>query len=143
MVGRTWLLRNHGHVYARVGVPAVFAFLAIAAEFYGGLGLILGLLGRVSAFGITCNLLVLAMTGAIMVTGSGAFSVDRALMRREHRVRHDLSPTTHHPQPSYDGTSFQARAAELDSSVSRICNWRRPSVNCGYSIGAAGSSTDS
>ena len=29
------------------GIPAVFAFLAIAAEFFGGLGLILGLLGRV------------------------------------------------------------------------------------------------
>ena len=30
-------------------IPAVFAFLAIAAEFFGGLGLILGLLTRVAA----------------------------------------------------------------------------------------------
>jgi putative oxidoreductase len=95
-----------------MGVPAVFAFLAIAAEFFGGIGLILGLLGRVAAFGIACNmlvaiakvhagnglfmnwagnqkgegfefhLLVLAMTAAIMITGSGAFSVDRAISRR-------------------------------------------------------------
>ena len=95
-----------------MGIPAVFAFLAIAAEFFGGLGLILGLLGRVAAFGIACNmvvaivkvhaanglfmnwagdqkgegfeyhLLVLAMTAAIMIAGSGALSVDLALTRR-------------------------------------------------------------
>jgi len=94
------------------GIPAVFAFLAIAAEFLGGIGLILGLLGRVAAFGIACNmlvavvkvhapnglfmnwgsqqkgegfeyhLLVLAMTAAIMIMGSGALSVDGALSRR-------------------------------------------------------------
>ena len=93
-------------------IPAVFAFLAIAAEFFGGLGLIVGLLGRVAAFGIACNmvvaivkvhaanglfmnwagdqkgegfeyhLLVLAMTAAIMIAGSGALSVDLALTRR-------------------------------------------------------------
>src|SRR5260370_8003329 len=39
-------------------IPAVFAFLAIAAEFLGGLGLILGLLTRVAAFGIFCNMIV-------------------------------------------------------------------------------------
>ena len=91
------------------GVPAVLAFLAIAAEFLGGIGLILGLLGRVAAFGIACNMLVaiivvhrhngffmnwtggkggegfeyhllaLAMLASIMVAGSGALSVDRAL----------------------------------------------------------------
>ena len=95
-----------------MGIPAVFAFLAIAAEFFGGVGLILGLLGRVAAFGIACNmlvaivkvhaanglfmnwagdqkgegfeyhLLVLAMTAAIMIAGSGALSVDLALTRR-------------------------------------------------------------
>ncbi len=84
------------------GIPAVFAFLAIMAEFCGGIGLILGLLGRVAAFGIACNmvvaivkvhapngffmnwtggqkgegfeyhLLVLAITAAIMIMGSGA-----------------------------------------------------------------------
>ncbi|MGA2987638.1 MAG: DoxX family protein [Terriglobia bacterium] len=89
-------------------IPAVFAFLAIAAEFFGGLGLILGLLTRVAAFGITVNmlvaifmvhlpnglfmnwggqqkgegieyhLLVLAITVALMIRGAGAFSLDRA-----------------------------------------------------------------
>src|SRR2546427_1337160 len=39
-------------------IPTVFAFLAIAAEFLGGLGLIFGLLTRVAAFGIFCNMVV-------------------------------------------------------------------------------------
>jgi putative oxidoreductase len=99
------------HGFEHTGIPAVFAFLAIAAEFFGGLGLILGLFGRVAAFGIACNmvvaivkvhaanglfmnwtgrqkgegfefhLLVLAMTAAIMIAGSGAWSVDRALTK--------------------------------------------------------------
>jgi len=90
-------------------IPAVFGFLASCAEFLGGIGLILGALGRIAAFGITCNmlvailivhhqnglfmnwtgqqkgvgfeyhLLVLAITLVLMVRGSGAFSVDRAL----------------------------------------------------------------
>ena len=92
-------------------LPAILAFLAIAAEFFGGLGLILGLLGRVAAFGIFVNmlvaifvvhlsngffmnwsgqqkgegfeyhLLVLGMTLAIMLAGSGAFSLDEAIYR--------------------------------------------------------------
>jgi putative oxidoreductase len=33
-------------------IPAPLAFLAIAAEFFGGLGLILGLVTRIAAFGI-------------------------------------------------------------------------------------------
>jgi putative oxidoreductase len=90
-------------------IPAVFAFLAIAAEFFGGLGLIFGLLTRVAAFGIACNMIVaVAMvhhqfgffmnwTGAqkgegyeyhllllaalvfLMIRGAGAASVDRLL----------------------------------------------------------------
>lgn len=90
-------------------IPAPFAFLAICAEFLGGLGLIFGLLGRVAAFGITVNMIVamvmvhfqfgffmnwsgqqkgegfeyhlLATTIALVliVRGSGAFSADRAL----------------------------------------------------------------
>jgi putative oxidoreductase len=99
------------HGFEHSGIPGVFAFLAIMAEFCGGIGLILGLLGRVAAFGIACNmvvaivkvhaangffmnwtggqkgegfeyhLLALAVTGAIMIMGSGAASVDLALTR--------------------------------------------------------------
>jgi len=90
-------------------IPAPLAFLAICAEFLGGIGLIVGLLSRVAAFGIACNMLVavvmvhrhfglfanwfgnqkgegmeyhllaLAIALAIMVKGSGAFSIDRAI----------------------------------------------------------------
>jgi putative oxidoreductase len=90
-------------------IPAVFAFLAIAAEFLGGLGLILGLLTRVASFGIFCNmivavalvhsrfgffmnwtgaqkgegyeyhLLLLATLAFLMIRGAGAASVDRVL----------------------------------------------------------------
>ena len=90
-------------------IPALFAFLAIVAEFLGGLGLILGLLTRVAAFGIAVNMLVaalmvhsqfgffanwsgtqkgegyeyhllaLAMCAFLMIKGAGAFSVDRKL----------------------------------------------------------------
>jgi putative oxidoreductase len=93
-------------------IPAVFAFLAIAAEFLGGLGLILGLLTRVASFGIFCNmvvaiamvhgrfgffmnwtgaqkgegyeyhLLVLATTAFLMIRGAGTASVDRLLSSR-------------------------------------------------------------
>ncbi len=39
-------------------IPALFGALAIAAEFLGSLGLIVGLLGRVAALGIFCVMLV-------------------------------------------------------------------------------------
>jgi putative oxidoreductase len=44
--------------FTHMGIPALFAFLAIAAEFFGGLGLLVGLLGRVAAFGVLCDMLV-------------------------------------------------------------------------------------
>src|ERR1700678_2163765 len=43
-------------------IPARFAFLAIAAEFFGGLGLILGFLPRIAAFGIAVNMVVAVVT---------------------------------------------------------------------------------
>jgi putative oxidoreductase len=90
-------------------IPAPFAFLAIAAEFFGGLGLILGFLTRIAAFGIAVNMLVaiatvhgsvgffmnwagtqkgegfefhllaLGIMALLMIRGAGAFSVDRAI----------------------------------------------------------------
>jgi putative oxidoreductase len=94
-------------------IPAPLGFLAIVAEFFGGLGLIFGFLTRIAAFGIAVNmlvaiaavhsgfgffmnwtgaqkgegiefhLLVLAMTAFLMIRGAGAFSVDRALAHAE------------------------------------------------------------
>src|SRR5258708_40070608 len=39
-------------------IPAVFAFLAIAAEFFDGMGVIVGLLMRVAAFGVFYDMIV-------------------------------------------------------------------------------------
>jgi putative oxidoreductase len=94
-----------------VGVPAVFAVLVIAAEFLGGIGLILGFLSRIAALGIAIDMLVavamvhlrngvfmnwygtqkgegyeyhlfaIAICILIMVKGAGALSVDRALTK--------------------------------------------------------------
>ena len=95
-------------------IPAFLAFLAIAAEFFGGLGLIFGLLTRIAAFGIFTNmlvaivmvhsqfglfmnwtgaqkgegyeyhLLVLAITAFLMIRGAGAASLDRLLSSRSN-----------------------------------------------------------
>ncbi len=43
---------------ANMGIPALFAFLAIMAEGLGSLGLLSGLLTRVAAFGITVDMIV-------------------------------------------------------------------------------------
>src|SRR5271156_5912133 len=47
-----------GFMTHQLGIPAALAFLDIAAEFLGGIGLILGCLTRVAAFGIACVMFV-------------------------------------------------------------------------------------
>jgi len=47
-----------GFFTQQMRIPALFAFLAIMAEFAGSLGLITGLLTRVAAFGILVNMVV-------------------------------------------------------------------------------------
>lgn len=96
----------------QLGIPAPLAYLAIAAEFFGGLGLIVGFLARVAAVGVAVtmavamvkvhlqhgfflnwfgdkqghgfeyHLLALALALVVIVHGAGAFSVDRALYRQ-------------------------------------------------------------
>jgi len=53
-----------------MGIPAAFAFLAIAAEFFGSIGLITGTLSRVAAFGVAC---VMAVAIAAVHAGNGLF----------------------------------------------------------------------
>jgi putative oxidoreductase len=92
-------------------MPAPVAFLVICTEFFGGLGLIVGLLTRIAALGIgglmigaifmvhlpngffmnwagnqkgegvEYHLLVLAIAATLLLRGAGAFSVDRALSK--------------------------------------------------------------
>jgi putative oxidoreductase len=94
-----------------LGIPAPLAYLAIAAEFFGGLGLIVGFFARVAALGIAItmvvamavvhwkfgffinwfgdkqghgveyHLLAVALALVIIVHGAGAFSLDLILYR--------------------------------------------------------------
>jgi putative oxidoreductase len=100
-------MAGFGHQYG-----PMFAFLAIAAEFAGPIGLFLGFLSRIAAFGLLCNmvvavvmvhgknglfmnwtgrqqgegfefhLLAIGMLVAILIRGAGALSIDLALTRR-------------------------------------------------------------
>jgi putative oxidoreductase len=97
--------------FKNMGIPAVFGFLAIMAESLGSLGLISGLLTRVAAFGIFCEMLVavlmihihvgffmnwygaqkgegveyhllaMAISIALMIKGGGSFSADGAISK--------------------------------------------------------------
>lgn len=98
-----------------IGVPWIFALLAIVAEFFGGLGLLVGLFGRVAALGVASVMLVAVVTThaqngffmnwsgqatgegveffllaiglaiVVMIRGSGALSLDRVLTRKAGR----------------------------------------------------------
>lgn len=98
-----------GFFTGTLGIPALFAFLAIMAEGLGSLGLLTGFLTRLSAFGIGVNmvvailmlhlqngffmnwsgkqagegyefhLLVIAMAIALIIKGGGKWSVDRVV----------------------------------------------------------------
>lgn len=52
-----------------MGIPAPLAYLAIAAEFLGGLGLIFGVLARLSALGILVDMVV----AVLLVHASNGF----------------------------------------------------------------------
>jgi putative oxidoreductase len=97
--------------FTHMGMPAPMAFLIICTEFFGGLGLIVGLLTRIAALGVTglmigaifmvhlqngffmnwmgnqkgegfeFHLLVIAMAATLLLRGAGAFSLDRALSK--------------------------------------------------------------
>jgi putative oxidoreductase len=97
--------------FTHMGMPAPVAFLVICTEFFGGLGLIVGLLTRIAALGIGVemigaifmvhlpngffmnwagnqkgegfeyHLLAIAVCAALLLRGAGAFSVDRALSK--------------------------------------------------------------
>src|SRR6266568_5275836 len=103
-----------------LGIPAPFAFLAICAEFFGGLMLIVGFLGRVAALTIICTMAVavvkvhwhfglfmnwfgtqkgegfeyhlLAITVGLVIVlrGSGALSLDRLLSRGRPAVSEEV-----------------------------------------------------
>jgi len=97
-------------------MPAALVVIVMIAEFAGSLGLIIGFLTRVAAFGIGCvmvgailtvhgkfgffmnwggkqpgegfeyHLIAIAIAVALMIRGGGAASVDRALTRADRRT---------------------------------------------------------
>ena len=101
-----------GFMTGQLGIPAALAALVFIGEFFGSLGLITGFLGRLSAFGIFAtmlgavamvhakvgffmnwsgtlqgegyefHILAAAMALAIVIKGSGAYSVDRVVAER-------------------------------------------------------------
>ena len=58
-----------GFMTGQMHIPAVFAALAIIAEFAGSLGLIVGLLGRVAAFGLGVEMALAAFLGGHVANG--------------------------------------------------------------------------
>jgi putative oxidoreductase len=99
----------------QMGIPVPLALLAFAAEFLGGLGLIVGFFGRVAAVGVLSvmtvaatmhlqngffmnwtgaqggegyefHLLAGAMAIAVIIRGSGAWSLDRLLAPRSREA---------------------------------------------------------
>jgi len=113
-----------GYFTQQMGLQAPLAFLAIAAEFFGGLGLIAGFLSRIAAIGIITNmtvavvmvhlkvgffmnwfgnqkgegieyhLLAIGLGLLILVKGAGAFSIDRLLSTGLFRQNIKLVPQT-------------------------------------------------
>jgi len=63
-----------GFFTGQLHIQALFAFLAITAEFAGSIGLVTGFLSRVSAFGIAVTMLV----AALMVHASNGFFMNWA-----------------------------------------------------------------
>lgn len=105
----------------RLHLPSILAFLVIAGEFFGGIGLIVGLFSRIAALvialtmvgaiatvhfrfglfldwfgsrkgqGIEYHLLVIALTLVIVVQGSGAFSLDGFVYEHVSRLEQSVT----------------------------------------------------
>lgn len=97
----------------KMGIPAIFAFLAICAEFAGSIALIVGFLTRIAAFGIGMvmivavltthlpngffmnwdgnqkgegfefHLLVIGIVIALIIRGGGTASIDKKIFRND------------------------------------------------------------
>jgi putative oxidoreductase len=97
--------------FTHLGMPAALAFMVIITEFFSGLGLIVGLLTRIAALGVSglmvgaifilhlqnglfmnwygnqkgegyeYHLLAIAIAATLLLRGAGAFSADRALSK--------------------------------------------------------------
>ena len=112
-----------GFFTGQLHIPALFAFLAIAAEFAGSIALITGFLSRLAAFGIGVNmvvaillvhgangffmnwygnqkgegfeyhLLTLGLAVGVLLAGAGKWSIDSVLSRRLEAIQTSNSKT--------------------------------------------------
>jgi putative oxidoreductase len=101
-----------GFFTEKLGIPAIFAFLAIMAEFLGSLALVFGFLTRIAAFGIACvmvvavfmlhlqygffmnwfgnqqgegieyHILAIAIAVALIIKGGGRWSIDEVVFKK-------------------------------------------------------------
>jgi putative oxidoreductase len=108
-------------LFAALGVPAGIAVLVIVSDFFGSLALAIGLVGRFAVFGTTMvmlgamvlvhgqngfflnwngdqagegiqfHLLVVVVAVVLMVKGSGAWSIDRLLLRVLTQATHEVA----------------------------------------------------
>jgi len=67
-------------------IPALLAFLAIAAEFAGSIALVLGLFSRVAAFGIGTNMVV----AILAVHGANGFFMNWAGSQKGEGIEYHL-----------------------------------------------------
>jgi putative oxidoreductase len=116
-----------GFFTGQLHIPALFAFLAIAAEFAGSIALITGFLSRLAAFGIGVNmvvaillvhgangffmnwygnqkgegfeyhLLTLGLAVGVLLAGAGKWSIDSVLSRRLETIQASNSKTAAPP----------------------------------------------
>jgi len=69
-----------------LGLPLPLAFAAVATEFFGGMGLIVGLLSRVAAVGIGITML----SAIVMVNGRNGLFMDWFGTRKGHGYEYHL-----------------------------------------------------
>ncbi len=115
LFGGHGLVGTYQYFTGTMGLPGILAILVILAEFFGALGLIVGCLTRLAAFGVAAvmagaivmvhwpngffmnwfgnqqgegfeyHLLALGLAVALMLRGGGAWSVDRLIAGRRQK----------------------------------------------------------
>lgn len=73
-------------MHDHLGLPLPLAFAAVATEFFGGVGLIVGLLSRVAAVGIAATML----SAIVMVHGRNGLFMDWFGARKSHGYEYHL-----------------------------------------------------
>lgn len=137
-----------------LGISTPLAVLAVAAEFIGGISLLFGLLGRVSAMGIAINMIVavglvhwrygffmnwfgakpgegfeyhllaLAIALLIVVRGSGAWSLDRMLVQKLGRSSRPFGADAMNGSGTAPAISHPGIAAVLRATWVRVSKWQ-------------------